>query len=190
MKPPEPKPRRSDATRAAILAAARERFATDGYDRATIRAIAAQAEIDPAMVMRYYGNKEGLFAAAAQFDLHMPDLRQIAPGELGATLVGHFLDVWENDDTFMALLRASATNEAAADRMKGIFQAQVVPAIASVTPDRATLPTRAGLISSQLLGLALCRYLLRLPPVRALDRKQIVRNIGPTLQRYLTGKLF
>ena len=58
-------PRRSDATRAAILAAARERFAADGYERATIRAIAADAKIDPSMVMRYYGNKEKLFAAAA-----------------------------------------------------------------------------------------------------------------------------
>ncbi|MFZ0875271.1 MAG: TetR family transcriptional regulator, partial [Pseudonocardiaceae bacterium] len=63
------KPRRSDATRAAILAAARERFAADGYERATIRAIAADASIDPTMVMRYYGNKEGLFAAASEVDL-------------------------------------------------------------------------------------------------------------------------
>ncbi|MFC7615369.1 TetR/AcrR family transcriptional regulator [Actinokineospora soli] len=59
------KPRRSDATKAAILTAARERFATDGYERATIRSIAADANIDPSMVMRYYGNKEKLFAAAA-----------------------------------------------------------------------------------------------------------------------------
>ena len=67
-------PRRSDATRAAILAAAREQFAAGGYQAATIRAIAAAAGIDPAMVMRYYGNKEGLFAAAAEFDLRLPDL--------------------------------------------------------------------------------------------------------------------
>src|SRR5262245_18351681 len=65
--------RRSDATRAAILAAARERFAADGYERATIRAIAADANIDPAMVMRYYGSKERLFAAAAELELHLPD---------------------------------------------------------------------------------------------------------------------
>jgi AcrR family transcriptional regulator len=61
--------RKSDRTRAAILTAARERFGADGYERATIRAIAADAAIDPAMVMRYYGNKEKLFAAAAEFDL-------------------------------------------------------------------------------------------------------------------------
>jgi AcrR family transcriptional regulator len=189
MNPTAPKPRRSDATRAAILSAARERFASDGYERATIRAIATQAEIDPAMVMRYFGSKEGLFAAAAQFDLHLPDLRQVPREDLGAALAGHFLDVWEKDETFCALLRAAATNPVAADRMRAIFQTQVVPVIAAVLPDVASLPTRAGLVSSQMLGLALCRYVLRLPPVRALDRNQIVANIGPTLQRYLTEPL-
>src|SRR5581483_12081414 len=101
------KPRRSDATRAAILTAARERFAADGYERATIRAIAADAGIDPAMVMRYYGNKEKLFAAAAEFDLDLPDLAAVRPQRLGATLVGHFLHRWERDDALVALLRAA-----------------------------------------------------------------------------------
>lgn len=183
------KPRRSDATRAAILAAARERFASDGYERATIRAIATQAKIDPAMVMRYFGNKEGLFAAAAQFDLRLPDLRSIPREELGATLAAHFLDVWDKDETFFALLRSAVTNPAAAERMKGIFQSQVVPAIAAASPDPASVPIRAGLVSSQLLGLALCRYVLRLPPVRALERRQIIGNVGPVLQGYLTGTL-
>ena len=73
-------PRRSDATRAAILEAARERFAADGYERATIRAIARDAGIDPSMVMRYYGNKEGLFAAASEFDLRLPALGAV-PGK-------------------------------------------------------------------------------------------------------------
>ena len=74
MSPDTPAPRRSDATKAAILAAAREQFAASGYQAATIRAIAAAAAIDPAMVMRYFGNKEALFAAAAEFDLRLPDV--------------------------------------------------------------------------------------------------------------------
>lgn len=189
MKTMVPKARRSDATRSAILAAARERFAADGYERATIRAIASQADIDPALVMRYFVNKEGLFAAAAQFDLQLPDLRAVPKAEVGATLAGHFLEVWEKDETFFALLRAAVTNEAAADRMKQIFQTQVVPAIAAVVAEPASVPTRAALVSSQLLGLALCRYVLRLPPVRALERNQIIRNIGPVLQGFLVGKL-
>ena len=88
--------RRSDATRAAILVAARERFASDGYERATIRAIAADAGIDPSMVMRYYGNQEKLFAAAAEFDLQLPDAAAIPADQAGAVLAdGTDLDRYE-----------------------------------------------------------------------------------------------
>lgn len=183
------RPRRSDATRAAILDAARERFAADGYERATIRAIASQAGIDPALVMRYYGSKEGLFAAAAQFDLRLPDLASVPPESIGETLVGHFLDVWEGGDTFFVLLRAAVTNESAADRMREIFKAQVMPAIAAVVPDPASLPARAGFVSSTLLGLALGRFVLRLPTVRGLERRQIVANLAPVLQQFVGGRL-
>lgn len=181
--------RRSDATRAAILGAARERFAADGYERATIRAIAAQAGIDPALVMRYFGNKEGLFAGAVQFDLRLPDLRSVPRESIGETLVEHFLDVWESDETFFALLRAAVTNEAAADRMREIFRSQVVPAIAAVVPDNASLPARAGFISSTLLGFALGRFVLRLPNICMLERRQIVANLAPVLQQFVSGKL-
>src|ERR1044072_7579872 len=95
--------RRSDATRTAILAAAGERCAADGYERPTIRAIARDARIDPSMVMRYYGNKEGLFAAAVEFDLRLPDLSAAAHDRVGHVLVRHFLDVWEEADVLTAL---------------------------------------------------------------------------------------
>jgi AcrR family transcriptional regulator len=181
------KPRRSDATRAAILSAARERFAADGYERATIRAIAADAGIDPAMVMRYYGNKERLFAAAAEFDLRLPDLTAAPPGTVGETLVRHFLDRWEADETLTALLRAGATNEAAAERMRTIFAAQLPPAFAPLCPDPDQLPVRASLVSSQVLGLALARYVLRLPPVVGMSHDEVVGWLAPTIERYLTG---
>jgi AcrR family transcriptional regulator len=181
------KPRRSDATRAAILSAARERFAADGYERATIRAIAAEAGIDPAMVMRYYGSKERLFAAAAEFDLRMPDLTAAPAGTAGATLVRHFLDRWESDETLTALLRAGMTNEAAADRMRAIFAAQLPSAFAPLCPDPAQLPVRAGLVSTQVLGLALARYVLRLPPVVHMSHDEVVGWLAPTIERYLTG---
>jgi AcrR family transcriptional regulator len=181
-----PRARRSDATRAAILAAARERFATDGYERATIRAIAADADIDPAMVMRYFGNKEKLFAAAADFDLRMPDLTAVPRDEVGRVLASHFLDRWDGDETLVALLRAAATNEAAAQRMREIFADQVAPAIVTLCGDPAQAAVRAGLVASQALGLALCRYVLQLPPVVAIDRAELVAWLAPTLQRYLT----
>lgn len=181
-----PSPRRSDATKAAILAAAREQFAASGYQGATIRAVAAAAGIDPAMVMRYYGNKEGLFAAAAEFDLRLPDLGHLPRGAVGAALVEHFLERWEGDETLMALLRTAVTNEAAAARLQAIFATQVAPAIARLTGEpRAAVAARAGLIATQILGLALCRYVLKIPPVVGLKRTEIVRRVGGTVQSYL-----
>ncbi|BBH69707.1 TetR family transcriptional regulator [Actinoplanes sp. OR16] len=179
-------PRRSDATRAAILAAARERFAADGFDRATIRAIAADARIDPSMVMRYYGNKDGLFAAAAEFDLRLPDMHGEPADTLGVRLTGHFLHRWEEDGTLVALLRAAVSNESAVDRLRAVFAEQIGPVAARHAPDPAEAPTRAGLVATQMLGFALCRYVLRLSPVVALDRDEAVAWLAPTIQRYLT----
>ena len=171
-----------------ILAAARAQFAALGYQATTIRSVATAADIDPAMVMRYFGNKEGLFAAAADFDLRLPDLTRVPRGALGAGLVGHFLDRWEGDETLMALLRAATTNEAAAERMQAIFATQLAPLIARLTGEpRAAAAVRAGLIATQMLGLALCRYVLRLPPVVGLKRPEIVRRVGETVQSYLFG---
>ncbi len=118
--------RRSSAeTKAVILAAARERFAQSGFERATIRAIAADANIDPSMVMRYFGNKDQLFAAAADFDLAIPDLSDVGRDQTGARLVAHFVDRWERDEVMVVLLRSSTTNADAAQRMQRIFATQL-----------------------------------------------------------------
>ncbi|MBG0827070.1 TetR/AcrR family transcriptional regulator [Planomonospora sp. ID67723] len=177
--------RSSEDTKALILAAARERFAADGYERATIRAIAADVAIDPSMVMRYFGNKEKLFAAAADVDLRFPDLTGLPRESVGTALVTHFLDRWEGDEGMMILLRTGVTNEAVAERLRGIFAAQLGPLIAALHDDPSQAPSRAGLAASQVLGMALCRYVLRLPPVVAMSREEIVHWLGPTLQRYL-----
>jgi len=173
---------KADQTKAVILAAARERFAESGYEAATIRAIAADANIDPSMVMRYFGNKEQLFAAAAEFDLRFPDLSELSPSELGASMVSHFLARWEDDDALVVLLRSATTNADAAQRMTDIFAGQLLPAISKLVPDDA--PRRAGLIATQVLGMALCRFVLRIPPVAAMSRVELVAWLGPTLQRY------
>lgn len=182
-----PRPRDAETTKAAILTAARERFAAEGYERATIRAIAADAAIDPALVMRYFGNKEKLFAAAADFDLRLPDLGALPLARVGSTLVEHFIDRWESDDTFMALLRAAITNELAAKRVRAVLAGQVAPAIAKLSGEPALAGMRAGLVASQILGLALCRYVLRLPPVAAMSRADVVGWVGPTVQRYISS---
>ncbi|MDT6983300.1 TetR family transcriptional regulator [Streptomyces lusitanus] len=179
--------RRSDATRRAILEAARERFAADGYDRATIRAIAHQAKIDPSMVMRYYGNKEGLFAAAVAIDLKLPDPASLTRDEAGRALVTHFLTQWEENEVLTALLRVGVTNDAGAERMRGIFSDQLLPLARRVCPDPEQAPARAALVSSQLLGLALTRYVLRFPPAAHLHPDEITAWLAPTVQHYLTA---
>lgn len=192
--PAAPPPRRSDATKAAILDAARERFAADGYERATIRAIARDAGIDPSMVMRYYGNKEGLFAAASEFDLRMPDVGRIAelgalPGRhVGTVLVEHFLDRWEADEVLTALLRVGVTNAAGAERIQAIFREQLGPVAAGLSPDPEEAPMRAVLVASQILGMAMARYVLRLPPAAGMTRQEVVDWLAPTVQRYLTAE--
>jgi hypothetical protein len=149
--------------------AARERFAADGYERATIRAI----------------------AAAAEFDLRLPDLAAVPRARLGQALIEHFMRRWEGDEALVALLRAAVTNEAAAERMRAIFADQLIAAVAALLPagtpaDEAA--RRAGLVATQSLGMALCRYVLRLPPVAAMDRAAVVAWLGPTVQRYLTAE--
>ncbi|AEW97128.1 MULTISPECIES: TetR/AcrR family transcriptional regulator [Streptomycetaceae] len=180
-------PRRSDRTRAAILDAARERFATQGYERTTIRAVAADARIDPSMVMRYFGSKERLFEAALAVDLRLPDLSGTGRDELAAVLVGLFLDRWEagpTHDTLLMLLRSAVTNERAAERLRAVFAAQVVPALTAVLgPEEGV--RRAALLAGHLLGLAVTRYLVRLPEVAALSRDEVVAALTPALRATL-----
>lgn len=176
--------RSSEETKAVILAAARERFGASGFQAATIRAIAADAGVDPAMVMRYYGNKDKLFAAAAEFDLKFPDFAGTDRTQIGRSLVRHFLERWEGDEALVILLRSSATNGEAAQRMQEIFGTQLQPLVGSLVPaDEAGV--RAGLIATQILGMALCRFVLRLSPVVEMTPDEVVGWLGPTIQRYL-----
>ena len=182
---------KSQRTKAAILKAAQALFADQGYERATVRDIAARAAIDPAMVIRYFGSKEALFAKATAFDLKLPNLTAVAKTDIGTTLVAHFLDVWEgslSNGSLISLLRAAASSEDAANAVRIIFGGQVVPALAQVVPP-AELPQRAGLVATQIMGLAVTRYILKVPPVVAMNREQIVRLLGPTMQRYVVGKI-
>ncbi len=176
--------KRSDRTKAAILRAARILFAAQGYERTTIRAVAVDAGIDPSMVMRYFGSKEQLFDAALAIDLRLPDLAAVPRGEIARVLVRHFLDRWGGDpadDALLVLMRSAVTNARAAERTHEIFASQVLPALAAALgPEVAE--QRAGLVSTQLLGLGLTRYLLCLPAVTALTPEQIEEQLAPALQ--------
>jgi AcrR family transcriptional regulator len=181
---------KSDRTRAAILEAAQALFAEAGYERTTIRAVAERASADPALVIRYFGGKDGLFAQATSFDLKLPDLSKAPRSKMGHMLAVHFLELWEgslSNGSLQILLRASASNEGAAARIRQIFAGQVLPVLKQ-SAAASDIDNRAGLIVSQLLGLALCRYVLKLPFVVSMSREEIVASVGPTLQRYLAGR--
>jgi AcrR family transcriptional regulator len=180
---------KSERTRATILEAARQIFAGNGYERTTIRDIASAASIDPAMVIRYFGSKDELFARIAVFDLKLPDPNQVEPSRLGEVLVRHFLDIWEGEqgNSGMAvLLRSAPSNEFALQKLREVFAGQVMPALARIEGP-LNPRDRAALVATQLLGLAFSRYVIKLQPVVDLPQELIVRELGRTLQAYLKG---
>lgn len=179
---------RSEASRTAILTAARRLLAERGYEGATIRAVAAEAGIDPSMVMRYYGNKDGLFAAAVDLDLRMPDPADWPRAEVGARLARHILARWE-DGGVIVLLRSAGTNQAAAESLRNVLDGQVEGFVARLVGPGPPARRRAGLLASQLLGVALCRYVLELDAVVAMDGDALAATLAPVVQHYLFGEL-
>ncbi len=179
---------RSEGTRRAILEAARSAFAARGYEQTTIRGVAAEARVDASMVMRYFGSKAGLFTAAATASLTAPDLLAVPARQRGEVLVRTFVDRWEHaatrDDQLMLLLRTAVTSEAVAERLQAMLEQLITRPIAALGEQDAA--ERGSLIAAQLLGMALCRYILRLEPLASLPASDVVAAIAPSVQRYLT----
>jgi AcrR family transcriptional regulator len=179
------KPRDGQATRSTILAVARSQFGNHGFERTTIRSVASTAGVDPALVMHYFGSKTGLFAAASRFDIRFPDLSDVAPDRVADVLLPMFIAVWGPQGPFLPLLRAAATNRAAADALLKVFVGRVAPALEAVVPDRAA--ERAALVGSQLLGLAVARYILCIPPLADMEDADLIEWLRPVLAHYLAG---
>jgi AcrR family transcriptional regulator len=179
------KARDGEATRSTILATARSQFGDHGFERTTIRSVASEAGVDPALVMHYFGSKAELFAAASRFDIKFPDLSDVAPDRIADVLLPMFITVWGPQGPFLPLLRAAATNRAAADALMEVFVGQVAPALAAVAPDHAA--ERAALVGSQLLGLAVARYILCIPPLVGMNDAQLIEWLRPVLAHYLAG---
>jgi len=178
---------RSEGTRRAILRAARAMFAARGYEQTTIRAVAAQADVDASMVMRYFQSKAGLFTAAVTTDLRVPDLRSAPAGGRGELIVAYFVNRWEdpaNDDKLIALLRTAVTSDAVAAQIQATLSQRLTEPIAALGAQGA--PERAALIAAQLLGLALCRYIVRFDPLAAMPADAVVAAVAPAVDHYLT----
>lgn len=176
---------RSAATRRAILEAARSAFAANGYDRATIRGVARAAGVDPSMVIRYFGSKAGLFTAAATADLPALDLSAVPRAERGEAFVRHLLGRWEDPvsgERLMMLLRTAVTSDEVAERLT-VLRESIAGSIAAI--GAAGAAERGAFVQAQLLGLALCRYVLRQEPLASLPFEQVVAAVAPSVQRCL-----
>jgi AcrR family transcriptional regulator len=178
-------------TRDDILAAARSHFAEAGYEGATIRGIAADAGVDPALVLHYYGSKEGVFQAAVEFPIDPAEFipRLLEPGldGLGERLTRFFIDTWDSPTgrPLLALIRSVVANESAAALMRDFVSRAVLGRVArALDLDRPQL--RASLAASQLVGVAMVRYVVRLEPLASASAAEVAAWLGPTLQRYFT----
>jgi AcrR family transcriptional regulator len=184
---------RSAPARAAILAAARSRFAADGYEKATIRAIAADAGIDASMVIRYYGSKAELFEASAVIDLA---LRETVPTHEGPERVaeeyGHaFMSRWESgtNEVEQLLIRTALTHPEAVGQVQRIFDEQIKPPIVAALAGDPDAELRAALVMTQTLGLAICRYLLGLDPIASADPATLERAVRDSVRLHLTRSM-
>lgn len=181
-------------TRAQLLDAARTEFAERGFDGATVRAIAERAGVDAAMVNHWFGGKEQLFLASLNLPVDPRVIfEQVVPGDpqtLAWRIVPMFLRLWDGEGggQLVTLVRSVAAHDAAAAMMRE-FISQVIlkRVVAAVAPDRYEL--RAALAATQLIGLGMIRYVLRLEPLASAGHAVVTAAIAPNLQRYLTGNL-
>ncbi|WP_218612380.1 TetR/AcrR family transcriptional regulator [Pseudonocardia sp. KRD291] len=173
--------RRSEAT---ILDAARHLFAEVGYERATIRAVAQRAGIDPALVMQNFGSKDGLFAAAVRWSVPTEGLTGADRGELPRMALEHALDAFDNPNlrpAAEALLRSCLTHPAAEAVMRDEVMRQAQAQVAA-TIGGADAALRAALLNAVTLGLTISRYLLADPAVADAEPADLQRLLGPALQ--------
>jgi AcrR family transcriptional regulator len=183
-------------TREVILSAAREAFAARGYDAASVRQIAAAAGVDPALVHHYFGTKEELFTATVNFPMNPAEFvpRALAGGVDGAgeRLVRTFVTVWDSPAgaAGVALLRSAVTSELAARLIREFLLTQILRrAMTLLDIDPTEAPLRAALVASQMSGLGLVRYILKVEPLASAPTETVVAAVAPNVQRYLSGDL-
>jgi AcrR family transcriptional regulator len=182
-------------TRGRIADAARRLFAERGFDRTSVRAVAAEAGVDPALVHHYFGTKQRLFIEAVDFPIDavraIETLAVDHPEEVGERLVRFALRLWDDPAVLprlLAVLRSAVTDPEAGKLLGTLFTrqgpVQLLRALGADQPD-----LRAELVGTQLVGLAVARHVLRVEPLASADHETIVAAVGPTMQRYLTGAL-
>jgi AcrR family transcriptional regulator len=184
-----------------IVEAARETFASHGYEGASLRAVARAAGVDAALVHHYFDGKADLFIAAMRLPFDPRQVHLAAAGAAagpsgfsGAIVVEGFLTMWDlaegTGSSFLSCVGAMAASPVVADAFREFVQERVWEQITPIEGESpAVAETRRGLVASQLLGLAYARYVLRVPPVSTASPPDLARWAGPTLDHYSSGPL-
>lgn len=187
------RPRAATGARERIVAAALHEFGEHGYDGATVRAIAAGAEVDAALVHHYFGTKADLFAEVAGFpvrpDIEVPAILRGPRDEVGERIVRFVLEAFERPDVRkrgVMVLRTAVSGKLTAPLVTGFLSRELIPRIADAL-DGPDARERASLVASQIAGLLITRYIVKLPALVEAPIDDLVARIGPTIQRYLFG---
>ncbi len=195
MRPRGRRPGGGPDTREQILTAAGELFSELGFERTTMRAVAARAGVDAALIHHYFVNKEGLLAAALVLPVDPAALLaglDKDPQHAGEAVVRRVLGVWEADPQtrrhLLGLIRVGLSHEYAAGVLRDLLGRTILKALASVVADDHQA-LRAALAGTQMGGLLLGRYVLGIPGVRDATPEELAVAIGPVIQHYLTGPI-
>ncbi|MEU7872737.1 TetR family transcriptional regulator [Dactylosporangium sp. NPDC049140] len=183
-------------TREAILAAARTAFAERGFDGASIRQIASTAGVDPALVHHYFGAKDQLFLATMNAPIDpgelLPPVFEPGIDGVGERLVRAFLGIWDSPagTPVVALVRSAMQHDWSARMLREFLVSQILRRAArALDLDPAEAPKRAALVASQMIGIGILRYILKLEPLASMPPEEVVSNVAPTIQRYLADPL-
>ena len=178
-------------TRELILVAARRRFATHGYDAASLRVIASDAHVDPALLIHYFGTKEALFIAAVGLPARLAevfaDIVSLPKKQAAETLVRRYLDIVDSEssrNTVLALVRSAVSSDQAASMLRRLLSDMLLDVIER-RPGKGDPRLRASLIAAQLVGIAMLRHVLKLPPLAKVIADDIVDLVAPAIERYL-----
>jgi AcrR family transcriptional regulator len=185
----------ASGTQEEILEAARKLFLERGYQGATMRAIAKEAGVDASLIVHFFGNKLGLFSEAVEWpfepDEEMPRILAGGRRQIGRNLVSLLIRTWDKEgerSPILTLVAAATTEPEAREMLREFIGTRLfTPLLANLDVDQPEI--RANLLSSQMMGLGMARYVLRLEPLASAKPADVIRWVAPNLQRYATGKL-
>ncbi|MBB2769455.1 MULTISPECIES: TetR family transcriptional regulator [Mycolicibacterium] len=180
-------------SREVVLAAAKNRFATDGYERTTLRAIAKDAHVDPSMVLYLFGSKLDLFRESLRLILDPERLVEAlseAGGDVGSRMARVYLQIWESPETgpsMVVMLQSATSNSEAHEAFRTFMQTYVLAAVSGVLGGDEHARLRAMLAATTLVGTAVLRYVMKIPPLATIPTEDLVALLAPTVTRYLTA---